>query len=193
MRKSILLTSLLTLFTVAGAQSQPLSVGTQGSKAILFNFAGLSALNLTAYQGGLGGKYFISNGLVVRALLLFGIDNSTTKSSPQFTDDKLSFGIGGGLEYHLPLASNVSPYVGGALSFVSSARTTNPGANKTSTTAFGLGALGGVEYFFNQNISLSAEYQFGLTTTSTSTSGAPDYSEFQLGFQTAGLTMGVYF
>ena len=135
MRKSILLTSLLTLFTVAGAQSQPLSVGTQGSKAILFNFAGLSALNLTAYQGGLGGKYFISNGLVVRALLLFGIDNSTTKSSPQFTDDKLSFGIGGGLEYHLPLASNVSPYVGGALSFVSSARTTNPGANKTSTTA----------------------------------------------------------
>ena len=62
MRKSILLTSLLTLFTAAGAQSQPLSVGTQGSKAILFNFAGLSALNLTAYQGGLGGKYFISNG-----------------------------------------------------------------------------------------------------------------------------------
>ena len=83
--------------------------------------------------------------------------------------------------------------MGVALSFVSSARTTNPGANKTSTTAFGLGALGGVEYFFNQNISLSAEYQFGLTSATFTTSGGPDHNEFILGFQTAGLTMGVYF
>ena len=131
--------------------------------------------------------------MAIRAMLLFGIDDKTTSGTPQFTDNSLSFGIGGGLEYHLPLATNISPYFGGVLSLQSSAETTNPGANKTSTTTFGLGAIGGVEYFFNQNLSLGAEYQFGITSSSSTTSGSPDHSELQFGFQTAGLTLAAYF
>jgi len=193
MRKLILLSSAITLMMFSNGLSQPLVVGTQGSKAILFNFAGLSNLALTGYQGGIGGKYFIQNGLAIRGLLLFGINNSTTNSSPEFTDNKLTLGIGGGLEYHLPISTNVSPYVGGIVSYENSAETVNPGGTKRTTSTFALGAVGGVEYFFNQNISLSAEYQFGISSATTTTTGTPNQNVFTFGFQTAGLTMGVYF
>ena len=191
--KMIIFLSIIAVSTATEVSAQTLNVAQQGDKAVLFNFVGLSALNLNAYQGGIGGKYFISNGMALRGMLLFGLDNRTTSGTPQFTDNSLSIGIAAGLEYHLPLASQVNPYVGGQLSFLNTAETTNPGANRTSSTTFGLGAIGGIEYFFNSNLSLSAEYQFGVTSTQTSASGAPDRSELKLGFQTAGLTMAAYF
>ncbi len=190
-RKLTALASVLIIIGAASSSAQTLSVAKQGDKAVLFNFVGLSAIDLGAYQGGIGGKYFFSDGMALRAMLLFGIDNTTQSGVPQATDNKLSFGIGGGLEYHLPLAYHISPYFGGLLSFQTAAETVNPGATKTSTTSFGLGALGGIEYFFNDNLSLSAEYQFGLT--STSYTGLPNQSEFKFGFQTAGLTLAAYF
>ena len=192
-RIATLILSVALLSAATEVNAHTLDVAQQGDKAVLFNFVGLSALNLNAYQGGIGGKYFISNGMALRGMLLFGLDNKTTTGTPQFTDNSLSIGIAAGLEYHLPLASQVSPYLGGQISFLNSAETTNPGANKTSSTTFGLGAIGGIEYFFNNNLSLSAEYQFGVTSTQSSASGAPDRSELKLGFQTAGLTLAAYF
>jgi opacity protein-like surface antigen len=190
-RKLSVLTSVLIILGASISNAQTLSVAKQGDKAVLFNFVGLSAIDLGAYQGGIGGKYFFSDGLAARAMLLFGVDNKTTSGIPQGTDNSLSFGIGGGIEYHLPLAYHVSPYLGGILSFRTSAETVNPGANKTSSTSFGLGAIGGIEYFFNENLSLAAEYQFGFT--STSYTGLPDQNELKFGFQTAGLTLAAYF
>ncbi len=193
MRRTIIVLAIFIFSTAVESRAQTLNVAQQGDKAVLFNFVGLSNLGLDGYNGGIGGKYFISDGMAVRAMLLFSIDNNTSNSIPQTSSNSFDFGIQGGLEYHLPLASRISPYVGGLLSFGTNANTTNPGANKNSSTSFGLGAVGGIEYFFNSNISLSAEYQFGFTSTNNSTSGAPGNNRFQLGFQTAGLTLAAYF
>ena len=204
MRNLILVFVTAVLLAAPQAKSQQLKVAAKGEKALLFNFTGLSTISLTEYQGGIGGKYFLSDGMAVRAMLLFGIDNTTAKGTAGFTDatdNKTAFGIGGGLEYHLHTGSNVSPYLGGAISFTSGSETakgsvpvgSSAGENKSSSTTFGLGALAGVEYFFNQSISLSAEYQFGISTTSVTSTGNPDQSRLQLGFQTAGLTLAVYF
>ncbi len=193
MRRLTVLLCTLFLATAAHAQSNTISVAQKGEKAVLFNFSGLSNLNLGAYEGGFGGKYFISDGVAVRGMLMFGINNQTTNTNPKFTDNTLSFGIAAALEYHLPLFSQVSPYFGGGIFFNSTGETRNPGSSKTTNSSFGVGALGGVEYFFNQNLSLAAEYQFGFTSSTNTTSGSPNTSEFQLGFQTAGLTLGVYF
>ncbi len=193
--------AIVLCLAIPSANAQPSNAASAGNKALLFNFSGLGTLNLGEYQGGIGGKYFLSNGTAVRGMLLFGIDNQTNKGAAGFTDatdNKFSFGLGGGLEYHMPLASSVSPYLGGGLFFTTSSETYTPSvfvggtatSTKTSQTAFGLGAIGGVEYFFNSNISLSAEYQFGVTFTNQTN---PDVSNFQLGFQTAGLTFAVYF
>lgn len=169
---ALFLSAFALLATGVDTQAQTLNVAKQGDKAVLFNFVGLSAINLNAYQGGIGAKYFISDGLGVRGMLLFGMDNKTTGGAPEVTDNSLSFGISGALEYHLPLTSQISPYVGGGLTFQTGAETINNGfgINKTSTSSFGLGAIGGIEYFFNQNLSLSAEYQFGFTSTNTTAS-----------------------
>ncbi len=191
MFKIAILISILAVSTTA--ESQTLTVAKKGDRAVLFNFVGLSTINLNGYQGGIGGKYFISNSLALRGLLLFGMDNKTTNGTPNLTDDYLSYGVGGGLEYHLALASSISPYVGGAFSFQNSVETTNPGANRTTSTVWGVGAIGGVEYFFNQNLSLSAEYQFGLTSTNINPAFGPKNTEFQLGFQTVELTLAAYF
>ncbi|OYV85654.1 MAG: hypothetical protein B7Z63_05180, partial [Ignavibacteriae bacterium 37-53-5] len=106
----LILISALVLLGAEETHAQTLNIAKQGDKAVLFNFVGLSTLSLNAYQGGIGGKYFIADGMAIRAMLLFGIDNRTTSGTPQFTDNSLSFGIGGGLEYHLPVATNISPY-----------------------------------------------------------------------------------
>ncbi len=195
LKKTAILFCALTLATAAEASAQTLNVAKQGDKAVLFNFNGLSALNLTAYQGGLGGKYFIEDNLAVRGMLLFGMNNQTTGGTPEITNDNMTFGISAGIEDHLPLTSQISPYVGGVLSFQTTAGTTNSGIgiSKTTTTVFGLGAVGGIEYFFNQNLSLSAEYQFGFNSTNSTSSGASNQSDFTLGFQTVGLTLAAYF
>ncbi len=192
-RKSLIVMLITTFATSLGASAQSLNVAQQGNKAVLFNFSGLSNLGLNEYNGGIGGKYFISDGLAVRGMLLFAINNSTTNSTPQVSSNSLAFGLQGGLEYHLPLASMISPYVGGVVSFQTSALTRDPGGIKTGTTAFGLGAIGGVEYFFNNNLSLSGEYQFGFTSTNDTANGSAAGNSLQLGFQTAGLTLAVYF
>jgi opacity protein-like surface antigen len=198
MRKVSILLSALVLLSVSSAQSQTTFTGpSQGSKAILFNFQGLSTLNLNDYpaQYGIGGKYFISKEMAIRAMLLFGMNNQTTKTTPEQTDNSLTFGIGGALEYHLPLSASVSPYVGGGLAFSSSTNKTNAGFGeaKSTSTTFQLGALAGVEYFFNQSLSLGAEYQLGIISTSNSPFGGPKTSDFSFGIQTFGLTMSVYF
>lgn len=203
MRRSLILLSAMTLFAASAAQSQ-IKAPTEGSKALLFNFSGLSNLGLGMYQGGIGGKYFLSDAMAVRALLMFGINNQTVNGNTGFTDqttDALNFGIGGALEYHLPISSNVSPYVGGGVTFTTGTVTSTPSVPsgtaatqfKNTNTSFGIAAIGGIEYFFNQNISLGAEYQFGLTTTSNSQTGTQGSSALGLGFQTFGLTMAVYF
>jgi opacity protein-like surface antigen len=203
MRKSVIFLLMLILFAGSAVHSQ-VKPPTEGSKALLFNFVGLSSLGLDMYQGGIGGKYFLSDEMAVRALLIFGINNQTQNGVAGFTDettDQFSFGIGGALEYHLPISTHVSPYFGGGISFTTSTTTSTPSVpsgtaaaeSKQTTTGFQLGAIGGIEYFFNQNLSLSAEYQFGLSTSSTSQSGNPGSSTLRLGFQSAGLTMAIYF
>jgi opacity protein-like surface antigen len=190
MRKVLFLLIAIAFIDVTGAQGQPSKVAAEGNKAILFNFSGFNA---NTYMGGIGGKYFVSDGLGLRGMLMFGIDNKTTNTPIQQTDNSLSFGIGIGLEYHLPSVSGVSPYLGGGLSYATNSTTSNPGSAKTTTNKFSLGALGGFEYFFTQNVSLGAEYQLGIAIASNTPAGGSSSDEFTFGFQTAGLTLGFYF
>ncbi len=192
-KTTLLLTLAMSIAMAVRANAQPLNVTRQGDKAVLFNFSGLGILSLNKYDGGIGGKYFIADNMAVRGMFLLGINNTSSNSNPQSSTNQMSFGLEGGLEYHLPLASHLSPYFGGDLSFMTSAATINPGNARSTNTNFGLGAIGGIEYFFNSNISLSAEYQFGINLGNSTATGSPGNSSLQIGFQTAGLTLAAYF
>lgn len=193
---------------------------TSGSKALLFTFSGLNSLGANAYNGGIGGKYFLNNALAIRASLQFTNNSTSTPAvSPNTLDGSSSstrVGITAGGEYHL-LTSRVSPYVGAALGLSSltndtktsavSAATQQETKNAIGSTAgmtFSIGALGGIEFFLTKELSLGAEYQLGWSSTSgydqESTNGTnptektkTGSSQF-IGISNGGaLTLSVYF
>jgi hypothetical protein len=177
--------------SAANAEVSP-TIGT-GSKALLFSFSGLSFLNANAFNGGIGGKYFLMENLALRGGLQFMSVSKSIPANPPVgvtgTDGSQSafqLGINAAAEYHLSKA-RVSPYVGGGLLFsttstnnktpvtgaAASVETKNArnGENIDGTTylgglSFGVSGLGGVEFFITNEISLAAEYQLGYTLLS---------------------------
>jgi hypothetical protein len=174
--------------SVASADDFTTSVNA-GSKAMLFEFSGLSALAANAYQGGIGGKYYLLDPLALRASLLFGFADQGTPAPAAGGSagdaNAFSIGLNAGAEYHL-LKTRVSPYVGGTLGFVSTSTsekdavatgvtaptTTNAAAGQMvngvtyfSGFGFNVAAIAGVEFFIIKELSLSAEYRLGYGIT----------------------------
>ena len=187
-----------------------------GDKAWLFTLSGLGNLGAGSFMGGVGGKYYISDGNAIRVALGFGTATTTTKytgaPSANFADIKQSataFSISPGFLHNLTTSGPVVAYVGAQMSFGTSSTTTeNPGfvANnkiKDTNTLFGVAGIAGVEWFAWSVVTLGAEYQLayfsssgtheittGATTTSTD---APSTSGFGIGSaSSANLTVAVY-
>jgi hypothetical protein len=164
------------------------------SKAVLFSFNGLSTLGAGAFNGGIGGKYYLLDVLALRASLQFLTASQTLVVAGMNTNGSSSatrFGLTAAAEYHL-LKSRVSPYVGAGIDFsTTSTNHKNPYAaggalttqvtiknsstgevlNANSYTAgatFGINGLGGIEFFITKELSLSAEYQLGYAYISQS-------------------------
>lgn len=168
-----------------------------GSKALLFTFGGLSTMSAGSFNGGIGGRYYLTDPIALRAGLQFALAN---QSLPATTGDEGSqsgsrFGLLAGAEYHFT-KNRLSPYAGGALSFStastqlknpstvtgtaptqvktqttiknSSAGETIGGAAFAGGTTFGINGLLGAEYFITKDISLGAEYQLAYLMTSRS-------------------------
>ena len=161
-----------------------------GSKALMFDLGGLANLSAGNYEGGLGLKYYISNGFAVRLGLGFGMTSETTKNpattvpANQLSESKLSgmsFSIAPGIQYNLVTTNAVVAYAGAQVSFTSSnqERTgnnagmgvgfTQGSSYKTSSSIFGAAAFIGVEWFAWENISLAGEYRFGFSSSSGKT------------------------
>ncbi|MGA2506712.1 MAG: autotransporter outer membrane beta-barrel domain-containing protein [Chitinispirillaceae bacterium] len=163
-----------------------------GSKAMLFSFSGLSNLGANTFNGGLGGKYFLTDVLALRGSLNYGHSHADVYPDPlpvtgqteyDGFDNLTTMGISVGAEYHFGKA-RVSPYAGGQflLSYTTSdskdAGTANPpnvfyqtefqDISPAAGTTFQISALAGVEFFLTKELSLSAEYQFGFSSLSHS-------------------------
>ena len=163
------------------------------SKAMLFSFSGLSNLGANTFNGGLGGKYFLSDVLALRASLQFAHASQNDLANPGVgqvgTDGSRTatqFGASAAVEYHL-LKTRVSPYVGGNVGFSTTSteqksfgsvtppnvftQTTTDNSTAgllgyTAGTTFSVAAITGVEFFLTKELSLTGEYQLGFGTTS---------------------------
>lgn len=164
-----------------------------GAKALVFSFSGLGNLNLNQFEGGIGAKYAMTDGMLIRGGVQFAIASRDVPANPPAgqtgTDGSVSanaFGVSGALEYHLA-RTRVSPYIGAGLgiSFTSTeSKNAVAGATAQTTTKnntagevidgttylggmmLGIFAAGGLEYIVTNNVSLGAEYRFGYSTTS---------------------------
>jgi hypothetical protein len=196
-----------------------------GAKAALFTFSGLSNLGAGAFNGGIGGKYYVLDPLALRASLLFALaDQGTPAPAAGGTAgdaNAWSVGLNVGAEFHL-LKTRVSPYVGGAVGFVSSS-TSEKDAVPTGTPQytvtnapvtingtvypvggfnFNIAALAGVEFFIIKELSLSAEYRLGYSVTAPydQKTTAPGGATIKSGaitnfgiYAIGALTLGFYF
>src|SRR5258708_28775275 len=95
MRNAILLMLapfVLASCAMAGDEATPKV--SKGDKAWLFTLNGLSNLGAGNYNGGVGAKYYISDGTALRLSLGFGTSNTTYKytgpTDPTRADEKIS-------------------------------------------------------------------------------------------------------
>jgi hypothetical protein len=156
-----------------------------GSVAMLFGFSGLNSLSMPGvllasflFPGegesdaiplyAAGAKYYLSDGLALRALVGFTTKTSGADTLGSGKTTGTMFGIGAGIEMHTHAVYAVSPYFGAQVSFASGSSTNTrtivekAGGGKPRTLAatttetkfsasgFGIGVLAGFDwYVFN--------------------------------------------
>jgi outer membrane protein W len=184
--RRITVLSILTVFLIIPASTsfgQDVAPAGAGSKALLFSMVMLTP---TAYNGGLGFKYYIADPFALRGDLEFGFAHATTPAptgGSEGSESATQFGVSVGGEYHF-LKSRVSPYggldVGIRTTSTDAKNTADPqteiknaaagqaisGTLYTNGFNFRIGAIAGVEFFILKELSIGAEYNLGFSMTS---------------------------
>lgn len=166
-----------------------------GSKALLFEFSGLSVIAAGNFDGGAGFKYYFRPAMALRGSVQLSKASSALKANPVAPQTGIDgsqsgtlAGISAAVERHMG-TGRVSPYIGGGVMFSSTsteaknivvgnpppaqATTKNDTAGETINGSTFLGGrsagifgLAGFEFFLKKEISLSGEYRIGYTSTS---------------------------
>jgi hypothetical protein len=226
----IILTTVVLLLAITGCpfaqeQSEKSVVssksaqGHKGDKGLCFSVSGLSTVGIGQYEGGIGGKYWISNKLAFISSIGLSAQRQTSSSNAGYTDSKYttaSFSIFGGVEDHFFIKKKISPYLGGGLRFSIARSTTydpipkeNPPPTATKkyisdTWSAGVRGSIGREFFFADWVSLAGQYQIDYNTRSTTNkrilvggesvtdSYGNKYTSFTLGTSTSSLIATFY-
>jgi hypothetical protein len=134
----------------------------EGSLQMLFEFNGLTALDLEVYAGGLGMRYFLDDeGLAFR----FSV-NAGYRTDEEDEDKETLSLIGGSIliEKFLEPISSVAPYGGiGFAGFYSSLKEpTEEGELKTTKYIIEVPAVAGFQWWFTEAVALGGEYRLAL-------------------------------
>jgi hypothetical protein len=165
----------LTGFTGVVYSEEKATMDHKGDKGISFSVSGLSNVSIGQFEGGIGGKYWISGKTALISSVNFSVSRTTTSpTSKDYTDTKENhdqFSILAGLENHFLAKKKLSPYLGVGLRYLTSTsvkyyslRKENPypgSPKEDKITSFNFGVRGfcGIEYFFADWVSLAGQYQ----------------------------------
>ena len=208
MKKLMLIAVFAGLATIAFAQKPTSgSITTEigltsviGAPTNAANPAGLT-------QGVLRGRYFMNEGLALRASLGLGMGSTTTIASAvgaggadeETVVKTTGFSLGAGLEKHLSGTSKLSPYIGAELGFgIANATTEDTNFNNVNgdkqtisgggTTNLRLNAMIGADYWIVERVYIGAELGIGLFGSSTTAD--TETEEVVGGVTTKGTTPG---
>jgi hypothetical protein len=208
---AMVLAAFLAMQFLGVSQAAAAKVDTdKGTRALVFQFSGLSDLGAGAYRSGIGMRYYIQNGLALRPGLRFDMLSHKTKSgSTTLTDAKetdMAVGFSLAIEKHAAGVGSLSPYIGAEAGVNMFSNKTEPshavGATYESTDkgmSFGVGGLAGFEWGFSEGVTLGAEYTLGLSFGSgkteskvgSTTTTTDDTSGMAVGFGTASFYLSV--
>jgi opacity protein-like surface antigen len=201
-----IIAALLLLAGLAQAADVPTD---KGDKALMFIFSGLDDLALEGFGGhyGAGLRYYISNGMALRAAVTAGTQGTVVEADEEGWADweysNTEYGLHAGLEMHMegPCGS-VSPYYGGGASFSSMKEETisptgDDGSTETCTderSGFGGYAMVGFEWAFTDCMTLGGEYKLGYwKSTQETTEERGDKTDYtSTGFRTYSVYLSVY-
>jgi opacity protein-like surface antigen len=173
MRRALLVLGLMAfIISLAGpAAAAPIETKA-GTKALVFQFSGLSDLGLSGYQGGIGARYYFQDGMALRPGLDIGISSSKDKTEdPEVKDTGTLFGLSLAVEKHLAGAKSISPYLGAGVGFHYGQDKTEQGdfSETDKATTISVAGLAGFEWGFTESLSLGGEYSLGFATGSHKT------------------------
>lgn len=213
---TIVLAAFLAVQFLGATQAVAAKVETEkGTRALVFQFSGLSSLGAGAYKSGIGMRYYIQPGLALRPGLQFDYASETTKTQlsgySDAKDKMMAMGINLAVEKHAPGMGSLSPYIGAIAGFSiynNSSEPSLPGTIPTGTWIkgtekgmnIGVGGLAGFEWGFSEGVTLGAEYVLGLYIGSgkeeneyqgQATQTSDDMSDMGLGFGTASFYLSV--
>ena len=195
----------------------------KGDKAILFEFSGLDNLGARSFEGGIGGKYYLSQDMAIRGgIQLASINEDYPFQGSGGVDGEAyasRFGVSAAIEFHLS-TKRVSPYYGAGvgLSFTSTESKSveaDPADQVTiknnsdgefgyfGGTEFDIFGMLGTEIYIFDNFSLAAEYRLGFSYLSrkdeeisqgNQSTSIKQGSRQEFGLASAGvLTLAIYF
>jgi hypothetical protein len=205
-----------------------------GAKSINFTFGGLGTFGLGAagVRGGISGSYFLTQESAVRVGLQVFSNSTTTPwndhsgngTNPGSDGSTSSFAFGIGADYLMYINATtprVRPYLGVGARVIMQSSDSKPSIATSSPTGtlvetkdgtagdgltFGFAGILGAEFFIYSAISISAEYQLNLFSTTSNSDmvtsfkgGVPNITQKQgsstsiLGFGSAGATLHIYF
>ena len=199
---ALIVTSVVLCAAAASADEPKVNPIEAGDGALMFNYGGLfNSTPSNLDQVGVGGRYFISDTMAVRAAL--GINylskenenkdsNGNTTTSDNSSND---LGLEGGVEMTMFSSPTVTIYMGGLLQAVLGSNDPGTGGDEVTHQKFGLMGLLGATYFFTEYVSVGAEYRLGFvrdveetkksdnsTTTVTDTTFGTGSAGFHLSF-----------
>jgi outer membrane protein assembly factor BamA len=192
--------------TPVAAQDDPEYGERDGRGALLFMF---DELNLNAFGGGFGCRYWLTDLWAMNASLRFRGENRTTDESGSATSEysQASVGFSTTIERHL-LRARLSPYVGAGIGYLYTYRKNsraNPGYSAEDRTDIHEGSVSldlGAEFWLNRNFSLSGQYSLhfgymnsksrrGSSTSTTPRETTTDQWRSSVG--AGSLALAVYF
>jgi hypothetical protein len=211
MKKALLIITAIIIPFLLHAQEQNIRAKS-GDQALLFSLKGLSILTTGNFDGGLGYQVFFSNHWAFRFGLGMSYDKKTVAKPAGTLSDSIStrfrFDFIPTVRYNLSASDNMVAFIG-MTALLSLSNNTVEGAGfydinfNEKETGLGAGILVGAEWFAFKNLSISAEYQLMLKTTSGKkkvTSGTneqeddmPTTFSLLLGASQASFTISFYF
>jgi hypothetical protein len=172
----------------------------QGDGALMFTLGGLFTSTPSLIDGvGVGGRYFTSESMALRAALGFshGSVETETGNNSQ-TDSNTNFAIEGGVEFPIFKKGPVYIYAGGVAQVLVGSTDKESNNTETSTTGFAVAGAAGANYFFDDSMSIGAEYRLGVANTSTESKPKgggtkTTTSDFEIGTGAVGFHLAFWF
>lgn len=171
-----------------------------GHGALLFTLGGLFSAAPSALDGvGIGGRYFMQDNLAIRAgvgLSFAGSERDVEGPGQKSETDTSRIAAEAALEYTLFRRGPVYIFAGG-LAQVISASTDEKDVRETSSFGFAVAGVVGANYFFDDSVSLGAEYRLGLEQVSgeeePENGPKTETTNSRIGTGTVGFHLGFWF